>query len=658
MPPRSILLSSLCALLCLLATNAAAQQPPGRDMKKEQEIWQELQNIAPAALETFKQATAALDADNHEEAARLYEEVVKKAPDFSPAMRRLGITWVLLGKTAEGMALLERAVENERTPENLSSLAQAMAYPGPDAAGSQEAKEAAYLLASEAEAKSQSADSSYPALVAQLALELEREAAFKAAVAKLRQKFPDEMATRYYSAVEAAIDQNWVRAEDELREAERRGLPPEMARQFREGTGVESKARVWRYAFYVLYLSAAWAVGLIVLFVLGKIFSAMTMRSVESADPDELTGDRHEKLKKAYRALINFAGLYYYISLPVVLCLVVLAAAAVFYGFYMLGRIPIKLVAVLGIGALVTVFQMVRSLFVKREQEDPGRALEEREAPGLWALAREVAACVGTRPVDEIRVTPGTDLAVYERGSYRERQQDKARRILILGVGVLDGFNLNAFRAVLAHEYGHFSNRDTAGGDVAIRVNNDMVAFAYAMARGGQAVWYNLAFQFLRVYHFIFRRISHGATRLQEMLADRVAVYNYGARAFKDGLSHVVYRGVEFDHLVGQEIEAASRGRRALQNIYELPRAKGGTDERTVEAAFNEALHRKTSEDDTHPSPVERFRLASRVKTKGEPEAGGEVWELFADREGLTREMSRLVEANLAEAQSAEMAYA
>ena len=66
-----------------------------------------------------------------------------------------------------------------------------------------------------------------------------------------------------------------------------------------------------------------------------------------------------------------------------------------------------------------------------------------------------------------------------------------------------------------------------------------------------------------------------------------------------------------------------------------------------METAFRESLERKTSEDDTHPAPAERFRLAERVKTKGEPEADGTVWELFADREALTREMSELVSRNL-----------
>jgi hypothetical protein len=134
---------------------------------------------------------------------------------------------------------------------------------------------------------------------------------------------------------------------------------------------------------------------------------------------------------------------------------------------------------------------------------------------------------------------------------------------------------------------------------------------------------------------------------LQEILADRVAVFNYGPQAFEDGLTHVIYRGAEFQHLASREINSAAGGQRTLQNLYELPEAKGGEAERDVEAAFRESLGRETTEDDTHPSPAERFRLAARVKTKGEPPANGTVWELFADRAALTREMSQLVERRM-----------
>ena len=646
MRPRNTLALFLLMLLAPAAARGQAPPPPQRDPAKEQKIWQQLQAVAPQSLDTFKRATEALDSADYEEAARLYGEVRKAAPEFTPALRREGLALAESGKREEGLPLLERAATLERSPENFISLAQVLAVAPGEAEAPAADKERALTLATEADRMSASEDSSYPTLVAQLALELNREAPFRKAAETLRRKFPDELATHYFAGVEAIMDEHWLKAESEIEKAEAKGLPHELAEQLLN-SGVRTHARVWRAIYWVLYAAAAWAAGLLLLFVLGKVFSHMTMRTVESADPEELAGGRHETLRLWYRRLINFAGFYYYVSLPVVLCLVLLTTAAVIYATFVAGRVPIKLAAILIVGALVTAFQMVRSLFVRPKQDDPGRALRAEEAPGLWALVREVAGAVGTRPVDEIRVTPGTELAVYERGSSGEKRQDKATRILILGVGVLNGFSRGAFRAVLAHEYGHFSHRDTAGGEVALRVNKDMLVFAYAMAAAGQAVWYNLAFQFLRAYHFIFRRLSHGATRLQEILADRVAVHLYGARAFEEGLTHVIYRDAEFQHLATREINAAADARRALLNLYELPEARGTAAERDVETAFRESLERKTSEDDTHPAPSERFRLARRVRSEGEPQADGTVWELFADRDALTREMSQLIERRL-----------
>jgi hypothetical protein len=327
----------------------------------------------------------------------------------------------------------------------------------------------------------------------------------------------------------------------------------------------------------------------------------------------------------------------------VVVFLVIIVAASITYAFLMLGRIPIKLVAILAIGGLVTIVTLIRSLFIKVEDVDPGRSLNYDEAPELWDLTRTVAAAVNTRPVDEIRITPGTDLAVYEKGTKRERSQDKAQRVLILGIGVLNDFKQNGFRAVLAHEYGHFTHRDTAGGDVAIRVNNDMVKFAHAMIANDQARWWNVAFQFLRIYHFIFRRISHGATRLQEVLADRIAALKYGPLAFEEGLTHVVQKSVEFHHLAAKEIEASVEARRALQNLYELRLDQSSNLQQEIE----ESLNRKTSEDDTHPSPNDRFRLTRRISSVNEVPATGTVWDLFKNREALTNEMTSLIQSDV-----------
>lgn len=175
---------------------------------------------------------------------------------------------------------------------------------------------------------------------------------------------------------------------------------------------------------------------------------------------------------------------------------------------------------------------------------------------------------------------------------------------------------------------------------MALRVNQDMIKFAYAMAHAGQAVWWNIAFQFLRLYHFLFRRISHGATRLQEVLADRIAAQIYGAQPFEEGLRHVVRRQIEFQYLAGKEIQEALKSGRTLQNVYALEMQQ----EKTLEDAIGNALNRQTSEDDTHPSPVDRFRLVSRVISQNQPVPSGVMWDLFADRKALTTEMSSQIE--------------
>jgi Zn-dependent protease with chaperone function len=211
---------------------------------------------------------------------------------------------------------------------------------------------------------------------------------------------------------------------------------------------------------------------------------------------------------------------------------------------------------------------------------------------------------------------------------------------------VLNGFEQSGFRAVLAHEYGHFSHRDTAGGDVALRVNADMAKFAQALMLSGQAVWWNVAFHFLRIYHFIFRRISHGATRLQEVLADRVSALKYGAQAFEEGLTHVVQSNAEFDVIATQAINAFAGPMKSVQNLYDLQIAEQADLKNQVASALN----RETTEDDTHPSPNDRFRFTRKVGAFSEPPISGMVWDLFKDRTGLTREMTLQVEENLRQA--------
>jgi hypothetical protein len=74
--------------------------------------------------------------------------------------------------------------------------------------------------------------------------------------------------------------------------------------------------------------------------------------------------------------------------------------------------------------------------------------------------------------------------------------------------------------------------------------------------------------------------------------------------------------------------------------------------EKEVEEAIDHTINRETSEDDTHPSPGDRFRLVSRIVCQNQVAPSGSMWDLFADRDAIAREMSLKIE-NMAKASAA-----
>ena len=631
--------TSIMMMLLLALPGQLKAKNAGRDMTKEHAYEAQLSAIDPSLVEIYKTATIAMDKGDYVLSDSLYTLICKKAPTFDIGFRRLGTVKLNTGKVQEATELCDKAVNLNRSAFNLLTLAQCYLRSTNNSNLSSENPGKALEILKEGQRLPNGDEVDFYLLIAQAALQGNDISEFRSATHHLVSEHPEEMGTHYYAAVLASYDEEWTKANDEILIAKKMGLADTSVQAFLD-SGVGSKIAIRKYSFGFFYIVLAWIAGLFLLFLLGKVLSGITLRSIENKNTSMEKSSMGQALRAIYRVLINIGGVYYYISLPIILILVLGLVVALFYLFMLAGRMPIQLMLVVGIGAIVTVFGMIRSLFLKITYSDPGRELTAAEAPGLFDLARNVAVTMGTRPIDEIRITPLTDLAVYERGSWREKLQDKAKRILILGVGVMKDFKQSDFKAVLAHEYGHFSHRDTAGGDVALRVRSDMSKYAYALYHAGQNVWWNMAFQFLRLYDFIFRRISHGATRLQEVMADRVAAKTYGVQAFQNGLTYVIRREIEFTTCADKEIEEAKKVKRPFLNLYELTEISGNT----MEEELDKALQRKTSEDDTHPGPMDRFRYIEGIEARVVSNDNSYVRDLFVNWDSLTTEMTALIE--------------
>jgi Zn-dependent protease with chaperone function len=485
---------------------------------------------------------------------------------------------------------------------------------------------------------------SFPVQVqAQIAVETNDLDALRTAAEKLEVIAPQEPGTHLLRLSVAASEGSWSEARQALERARAMGLPEEDFRTVSER--LESSVPFYVRWFRPTYVALGiWAAGFALLLLAGAVLSQVALRTARKP-PTSATANAtgmSAGVRRAYSAVLSLSCIFYYASIPIVIGLVLAIGGALVYATFALGRVPIKLVIVVVVVVGVTVISMIKSLFIRPKDEDPGVRVALKEQPRLRALLDEVAKRIGTRAVDNVYLTPGTEVAVMERG-----KRSKKERCLILGIAALDGMKVRPLKAVLGHEYGHFTNRDTAGGAFALSVRNSLGATAWGLAEGGAAAWYNPAWLFVSGFNRVFLRISEGASRLQEVLADRWAVFAYGADAFEQGLRHVVERGLRFDAHVGATLREVVEAQRPLHNLYTYEPASPTAD---LTQALDEALNRKSSAYDSHPTPAERFAIARALPARSrrvEPDDDAPAWSLFSDPIKLQQMMTAQVRENV-----------
>lgn len=609
-----------------------------------------LQATHPELVQEFEAATAAMDsmdADRMQAAVSGFRSITEAAPDFSPAHRRLCASLTALERFEEAASACTQAMSLETSYEN--QLTQVDLWRRRNAPGDVErVKQWA-----EGALRDQPVGSENWKEVKGMQCQVlyrSNAAMGRACGEEFLAVSPEDPFANYLSVDAATSRDEWSEAFERLEKA--RPMLPDEEYQRIHALLSENEPMYHRWGLPWLKAVGAWFLVFGVLVVLGLALSSATLalaRKLSTARDEHASGGAR-LLRAVYRGVVGVGSVFYYVSVPLVALTVLALGGGIIYGFLALGRVPIKLVAIVGIFVLVTLFAILKSLFVRVRDEDPGEKLDWAQAPKLRKLLNEVAAMVGTRPVDSVYLTPATELAVFERGGLLARLTGRTERCLILGVGVLDGFQVRSFKSVLAHEYGHFSNKDTAGGNLALSARRSLMRMGRALAESGAAGWYNPAWWFFRGYLAVFLRISQGASRLQEVLADRLAIFTYGSKAFQEGYRHVIRQSVRFHAYTQSTLSEVIEGKKALANVYRFAPSEPPEEEK-LDSAFQEELDAEPSPYDSHPSSKDRLAWAAALNIPATPRYGDDegVWSLFDHREQMEKRMTTVIKHNVAE---------
>ncbi len=622
----------------------------------DQRIDAELKGLDPEALVLFRQANEARGREDHAKAAELYAEVHRRVPGFNHALRRQCGEEILLRRRDAAVKHCRSAMQSERSPENLAALAAALL--APSLVGTAELPpvrdDRLEALNLATEAASQKTDDVFTqSIYCWSAIASEHFEHLKQCVGRLEAIGSAGLPANYFATIAALAEGRLGDARASAARARELGLPEETYRSLLDNIerAEPLSRRIGRRA---LIVGGAWIAGLVALLVVAWLLSVATLRATRTAPLTPRGEERGAEamLRRVYRAVLWLCCAYYYVSIPVVFGVVLLAGGGILWGMLYVGHMPVKLLVIVAVITLATLWAILRSLFVRRRDEDPGPRLDLSRNPRLGSVLQEVAGAIETRNVDAVFITPGTDIAVFERGGLLRQMAGQQKRCLILGAGALEDMKLLPFKAILAHEFGHLRNKDTAGGGFAMAVRRSLLTMAQNIAAGGAAGWFNPAWWFVSGFYRVFLRISQGASRLQEILADRWAAAKYGAAAFEAGLRHVIERSIRFDAHANATLSEVVKSKAQLPNLYRH-RPESSPPEADIAKALEEALSRKPSPYDSHPSPQDRFEAVRRMESAGLPpavsvtEQDALAWSLFESREEIETSMTALVRKNV-----------
>jgi len=301
---------------------------------------------------------------------------------------------------------------------------------------------------------------------------------------------------------------------------------------------------------------------------------------------------------------------------------------------------------VLGVTILVAIVPR------RRRFEAPGALVTAEDQPRLIELIAGESRALDMEPPDEVYATFEVNAAVTEAG--------RSRRVMIVGLPLLQFISERGLRGIVAHELGHYAGGDTRLGPWIYRTRETIGrTLDHLTDEDGDEGWTQLAVRKpFEWYATAFLHITAKISRQQEYAADRFAVRRAGRDVYAESLRRLHAFGPAFDPYWGQEVVPALTAERRP------PVAAGfatfiGTEavqRAGAEWVEEELRERKTERYDSHPALADRLRALEDLPP-GEADDSPPAADLLRDLPALEQRVFGVLYGDEAAASLAPIAW-
>lgn len=289
---------------------------------------------------------------------------------------------------------------------------------------------------------------------------------------------------------------------------------------------------------------------------------------------------------------------------------------------------------------------LVKPLFTVHRASNENRLEVERDdCPELFSAIEEIAKKTGNKMPKHVYLSPELNACVFYNSTSIWSIFLPTRKNLMVGTALLQGMNKNELKAIIGHEFGHFSQQTMKVGSITYRlllIIRGMIEFAQeeqkkaALSRANDdswAKWFHLASgpmifitkQTIRFYNYIERK-NRSLSRYMEFEADAVACRIVGAKPFVSSLCKLEILSSRFG-LYENVIANLLNEKRYVADYakgYDIVESMIADDE-GIKISYNKTLDTLVNDEfkfpskvvisdgwNTHPSTTERIENAAQ----------------------------------------------
>ena len=199
-------------------------------------------------------------------------------------------------------------------------------------------------------------------------------------------------------------------------------------------------------------------------------------------DPQVLAPSAY--FKKEVRRVVGAIVLFFMVYLLLILAAVALALACFYFGIMIIVNFLSVFTILIGLGMMAfgfsVVFFLIKFVFAVSQKDDNAFRIEisHTQQPELFSFIHRLSKETNTTFPKKIFLTNEVNARVFYNSSFWS-MFFPVKKNLEIGLGLVNSISISEFKAVVAHEFGHFSQRSMKLGSFTYHVNRVIYNMLY-----------------------------------------------------------------------------------------------------------------------------------------------------------------------------------